>query len=430
MTVVELLIYITIAFVLQVAIFGAVAFRRHWGIYQDMRHRMVGFDTDIIGEADLSRPELDHPPSQEAHWKGFRNFRVSKKIFEDRNKNVCSFYLMPTDDEPLADFQPGQFLTFQLNIDDPSGEGRKPIVRCYSLSESPGHDHYRISVKRVPAPAGSTDLPPGLSSNHLHDHVQEGDVLAVRAPGGHFFLQPGNGPIVLIGGGIGITPMISMLNAALSTGSKREMWLFYGVRNSTEHVMKDHLAALARDHDNFRLHVCYSSPQPGDVEGVDYHHRGHVDLTLLRQTLSLKPYQFYICGPSAMMEALVPALYDWGVPKQNVFYEAFGPASLIKSQPQDTLSPHEITSSLPVSVTFAKSGKTVTWDGSSASLLEFAEDNGIEVASGCRAGGCGSCQVSIDEGEVEYPQPPDFDPDLGCCLMCVSRPTRNLTLQA
>lgn len=424
MTVLELLIYITLAFVLQVTVLAAVAFRRHWGVYQDMRHRVAGFDSDVTNEADLSRTELVQAPSAETHWKGFRDFRVSKKFFEDQKKNVCSFYLTPTDGGPLADFQPGQFLTFQLNVDGPAGAGAKPIVRCYSLSESPGLDHYRISVKREPAPLGSTDLPPGLSSNHLHDHVQEGDILSARAPGGHFFLQPGNGPVVLIGGGIGITPMLSMLNASLSSGSQREIWLFYGVRNSAEQVMKDHLATLAREHDNFRLHICYSAPLPEDVEGVDYQHRGRVDITLLRQTLLLKPYQFYICGPTAMMESLVPALRDWGVAEQNIFYEAFGPASLVKSNPQvDTSLP-------PVSVTFAKSGKTLTWDGSSASLLDFAEAHGVEVESGCRAGGCGCCQVSIDEGEVEYLQAPEFDPEPGSCLMCVSRPTRNLTLQA
>ncbi len=272
--------------------------------------------------------------------------------------------------------------------------------------------------------------PPGLASSHVHDTVREGDVLRVRAPGGHFFLEAGNAPIVLVAGGIGLTPMLSMLNASLLNGSSREIWLFYGLRNSSEHVMKGHLEALAKEHSNFRPCVCYSRPQPGDILGTDYWHEGHIDIELLRLTLSLKPYQFYVCGPRALMETLIPALDEWGVPEQNIHYEAFGPASLAKSARQEPPALEGETVSVPVMVTFAKSGKSIAWDGSAVSLLDFAETNGIEVASGCRAGGCGSCQTTIEDGEVEYLQAPDFEPELGCGLLCISRPNRNLTLLA
>ncbi len=104
--------------------------------------------------------------------------------------------------------------------------------------------------------------------------------------------------------------------------------------------MKEHLEALAKAHPNFRLRVCYSRALPDDVLGDDYFYDGHINIALLRQTLSLKPYQFYVCGPRAMMESLIPALDEWGVPEQNIYYEAFGPASL------------------------AKSGKSLTWDES------------------------------------------------------------------
>ena len=194
--------------------------------------------------------------------------------------------------------------------------------------------------------------------------------------------------------------------------------------------MKDHLTALSEKHANFRLHVCYSAPSPEDVEGRDYQHRGRVDVTLLRLTLSLKPYQFYVCGPRPMMETLVPGLRDWGVPEQNIHYEAFGPASL--APPETDRTAAEDVAAVPegVTVTFAKSGTSVAWDGNSESLLDLAEKNGIDVTSGCRAGSCGSCQTPIEEGEVDYAHAPDFDPDPGCCLLCVSRPRQNLTLSA
>jgi uncharacterized protein len=332
------------------------------------------------------------------------------------------------------DFKPGQFLTFRLDVADPAAGGRKQIVRCYSLSDRPGLDHYRVSVKRV--------SPPGLSSGYLHDIAREGDVLAVRAPGGHFFLEPGSGPVVLVAGGIGITPMLSMLNAAVANGRAgesphasyddaplpgrgRDIWLFYGVRNSAEHVMKEHLEALAAKHPNFRLHVCYSRPLPRDTKGADYHSEGHVDIALLRLTLPLGPYQFYVCGPRPMMESLVPALRAWGVAERNIHTEAFGPASLARPAPAEA-GPARA----PIRVTFSKSGKSLAWDESAECLLDFAEKNGVEVVSGCRAGSCGTCQTTIEEGEVAYLRAPDFDPDPGCCLLCVSRPARDLTLAA
>ncbi len=430
MTVLELTTYITFAIVLQIGGFAVLAFFRHWQVYQGLKGRAAGFGNGLPEQADRELPPHPGPAGHAAPWEGFRDFRVARKVFEDESREVCSFHLVPVDGQPLPGFRPGQFLTFRLDVADPSTGGVKKTVRCYSLSDRPGLDHYRISVKRVPAPKGSADLPPGLLSNHLHDHVIEGDVLPVRAPSGHFFLDPGSGPVVLIAGGIGITPMLSMLNASLENGDSREIWLFYGLRNGAEHVMKTHLEALAEKHPNFHLRVCYSRPLPGDGKGTDYQNEGHVDIALLRLTLSLKPYHFYICGSPAMMESLVPALDEWGVPDQNIHYEAFGPASLARPSRRQPEKTEAGPAAQSITVTFSKSGKSLTWDENAASLLDFAEENGIEVASGCRAGGCGSCQVAIEEGEVDYNQAPDFDPDPGSCLLCISRPRHDLTLSA
>ena len=93
----------------------------------------------------------------------------------------------------------------------------------------------------MPPPANGRDLPPGLSSNYFHDHVNKGDKLQVRAPSGHFFLERGNEPVVLIGGGIGITPILAMLGDTLKNGINREIWLFYGIFNSADQAMKEHL---------------------------------------------------------------------------------------------------------------------------------------------------------------------------------------------
>jgi len=430
MTVGELALYISLAIVLQLALFSALAFFRYWRSHRNFERQFAGFESRRAEATTALEAPLT--AARAAAWSGYRDFQVVRKVVEDKCRSVCSLHLTPEDRGALPAFMPGQFLTIQLNVTDSSTGKVGEVVRCYSLSDGPGLDHYRISVKRIPPPAGSADLPPGLASGFLHDFVQEGDILAVRAPAGHFFLEPGDGPVVLIAGGIGITPMLSMLNATLARENPREIWLFYGVRNGAEHVMKAHLEMLAERYPNFRLHVCYSQPSPGDVRGRDYRHEGYVDITLLRQMLPLKPFHFYVCGPRAMMEALVPALDAWGVPEANIHYEAFGPASLSPSLRRRTagVEGEAVSGLVPVMVTFRRSGVSSTWDTDAESLLEFAERNGIRVPSGCRAGSCGSCQTAIEAGAVEYSQRPDFDPEPGCCLLCISRPVRDLVLLA
>jgi len=187
---------------------------------------------------------------------------------------------------------------------------------------------------------------------------------------------------------------------------------------------------LRKAHPNFHLHVCYSSPAEGDVEGVDYHHSGRIDLQLLRSTLKLMRYQFYVCGPRQMMETLVPALAEWGVATDDIYYESFGPASLIKHENSTRQVTIEETVAQAFTITFSKSDKSIPWDPGTDSLLEFAESNGIEVESGCRAGSCGSCQTGLAAGEVDYNQAPDADVDSGHCLMCITTPKSDLTLVA
>ena len=249
----------------------------------------------------------------------------------------------------------------------------------------------------------------------------------IRPPSGHFHLiddEPLR--IVLIGAGIGYTPMLSILNSVLERGVGREVWLYYGVRNGREHIKKGHLQALADGHDNFHLHVCYSAPGGDDVEGVDYDHRGRVDLPLLRNTLRLARYQFYVCGPKPMMESLVPGLQEWGVDSADIHYESFGPATLIKHEKPALAA----SNAQPVEINFRRSGKRLTWDPAAGSLLELAESNGIDVDSGCRAGSCGSCQTALTAGEVEYSQLPDADIEPGHCLLCIATPSCDLVLEA
>ncbi len=404
----------------QIALLALIGLHRRSGRYRD---------SDTPGyQRNSTASEINQLSSAPA-WQDYKEFLVQHCVDEDENRSIRSFYLVPVDGIPLPDYQPGQFLTFKLPVEGPSSHQAKSIVRCYSLSDRPGKDHYRISVKRVPAPADRPELPPGLSSNFLHDRINEGDRLLVKPPSGHFHLTADASlPIVLIAGGIGITPMLSILNTLMHRNDQREIWLYYGVRNGAEVVMREHLLDLAAGHDNFHFFLCYSDPREDEEAEKDYQHGGRIDIPLLRATLKLMRYQFYVCGPAAMMESLVPGLEEWGVAGEDIYYEAFGPATLnrrAQARPDRDTSTAEA-----VTVTFGNSGKSVQWDPQAGSLLEFAETQGIEVESGCRAGSCGSCQTAIASGEVEYSQQPDDDLDPGQCLLCISTPKSDLTLVA
>jgi ferredoxin len=165
--------------------------------------------------------------------------------------------------------------------------------------------------------------------------------------------------------------------------------------------------------------------------GQDFQHRGRVDVTLFRMELPIRPYHFYLCGPTSMMETLVSGLEDWGVPEQRIHFEAFGPASIKHRKAESCLAnPAAAASAADITVTFAKSGKRAAWSPQTGSLLELAEAQGIPIDSGCRAGGCGTCQTTIQSGAVAYKQPPDYDPEPGTCLMCVCTPKSDVTLEA
>ncbi len=428
MTVGLLVLIIITVLLLQVSVVVLVGLNRHNRQYREIDARASKPQT-LSGSQELVPSSTDVPSTSAASWEGFRELSVQRREIEDVNKSICSFYLVPIDGQPLPSFRPGQFLTFKLQMEDPVTLQSKTVVRCYSLSDRPQSDYYRVSIRRVSAPVDQPEVPPGLSSNFFHDHVHKETLLMVKSASGHFHLMEDELlPVVLIGGGIGITPMLSILNTLLENGSTRDVSLYYGVRNGAEQIMKEHMQSLAKAHANFHLHLCYSNPSDNEVVGVDYQHKGRVDIPLLRITLKLMRYQFYICGPKPMMESLVPGLEDWGVNADDIHYESFGPASLVK---HETPKPQtESISAQKNTVTFSKTGTHIPWDPDVGSLLELAEAQGIEVESGCRAGSCGCCQTVLETGEVEYSQQPDADVEPGHCLLCISTPKGDLTLAA
>jgi len=355
-------------------------------------------------------------------WEGYRTFLVDRKVPE--SETITSFYLRPEDGEQLPAHRPGQFLTFRLEIPGHT----TPITRTYTISDSYHPEYYRVSIKLEPAPADRRDAPPGLSSNYFHDHVEPGTKLCVRAPRGKFHLDPvDDAPVVLLSGGVGLTPMISMLNAIVVAGSKRAVWFIHGTRNGREHAMGEHVRQVAAAHDNVRAHIVYSRPGPDDVRGRDYDSAGHVSVELLRQLVSGNDFDCYLCGPTPFMKSLYNGLLAWGVPETCIHYEFFGPAKALKERAEAAPGvPAEGAEAF--SVTFAGSGVTVAWDASAGSLLDLAEVHGLHPEYSCRSGICHTCMSALREGEVEYLLEPADMPDPGCVLICCSRPKSDVVI--
>ena len=232
-------------------------------------------------------------------------------------------------------------------------------------------------------------------------------------------------PVVLLAGGIGITPLLSMLNALVEIESQREIWFFLGVRNKKEHMMKEHLEKVVKENPNVNLKIFYSSPGESDLKDQDYDVEGRIAVSKIKTFLPSNNYDFYICAPPPMVKDLRAELADWGVPKENIHFEAFGQATVkkckadsVKEQPQK------------IDIRFTRSGKILPWSPNFTSLLEFAEKNDIPLDSGCRAGNCGTCLTAIKNGEVTYVGEPGSPPEEGSCLTCISIPKGNLTLDA
>jgi len=160
MTSLSLLLWIVLGIALQLAVYLSISFWRHWLDYLALHSRAAELNLSVTQDVP---PPISEPSV--AAWPGFRTFRVDRKTVEDAAQSVCSFYLVPEDGQPLPPFLPGQFLTFHLDVPAAAG-GLEQITRCYSLSDAPCPDYYRISIKRVLPPMGS-QVPPGRSSHFL-----------------------------------------------------------------------------------------------------------------------------------------------------------------------------------------------------------------------------------------------------------------------
>jgi len=373
----------------------------------------------------------------EWRWEGSRKFVVDQVVKENQAGDIRSFYLAPHDDRPLPDFKPGQFLTFHVRI--PTED--RPVVRCYSLSGAYREEEkkYRVSIKRLEG---------GLCSTFFHQKLRQGDILDVNAPGGSFFLDmERDWPVVLIGGGVGVTPVLSMLEAIdVSQQHSRPTTFVYGVKTAGEVIQGSEVVEIANRNPNVQAWFCYSDPEGHERTLIDQsraaretarpddwpavHHVGRrvsVDW-LFDEVLPLgaeQTHHFYCCGPPPMMEAVLNDLEARGVPEKQIHSEQFGPASVSKKR-QTSVTKAVAKAKLR----FDKSSEELEWDGSAPNILALAEEHGIDIPWGCKVGHCHECKVAVKSGKVRYVQEPPKQPEPGTCLTCQAVPDGDVTIDA
>lgn len=358
-------------------------------------------------ESETNKQALE----QNNRW---QNCQVERVVQE--SEQVKSFYLKPQNDH-IARFKAGQFLTVKANING------KEQVRTYTVSSSPEDALYRISVKHEHSDINGA----GVFSSWLHQHVKLGDSLQFKVPTGAFFIEPNiERPAVLLAGGIGITPMMSMarhlLQDSIRTRSMRPLILICSARNMAQRSFFQELAAL-EEQSSGHIHVYWvlSEPEVSAIKGQDYHLQGRISGGFLQALLPIDDYEFFLCGPPGFMQSMYDLCIDLGVADERIQAEAFGPASLTRQtseQSETEPSPIGVESAI---VGFLDSGFEQAWSAEDGNLLEFAEAHGMSPEFGCRSGQCGSCKVPLTKGKVNYAQKPSCaytdDEVVLCCAV-------------
>ncbi|KAH7092921.1 globin-like protein [Paraphoma chrysanthemicola] len=264
-------------------------------------------------------------------WDDWRDFKIARK--EKESEEITSFYLTPVDTElKLPVYKPGNYISVSVFVDEL--EGGVYQARQYSLSDAPGKDYLRISVKKEPGleigePKHLTHA--GYISNLLHETKKVGDVVRVSHPFGDFFFDENEGekdaPIVLISAGVGLTCLTSVLNTLVEKKSSRPVSWIHGARNTDTRAFKKHIDKLAKENENVHALYFSSEPKQGEIEGQDYHIKGRIDLEKIDKSILFadnEKTQYFVCGPTQFMLDVEEKLKSYGVPAARVKMELFG----------------------------------------------------------------------------------------------------------
>lgn len=429
----------------------------------------IGHFVLLIEEIDLTHPTAElsaqkqqtgmTPTPQLPQWsQGEIAVRCVQILDETHDVKTFRFVAEPA---VWFAYKPGQFVTLNLEING------RPVKRSYSISSSPSRPHtLDITVKRVAAPIDAPAASPGLVSNWLHDHISVGSKLRLNGPFGKFTCvdAPSN-KLLFLSAGSGITPMMSMSQWLCDTAADADMIFLHSARSPRDIIFQQQLQVLAAHYPNFKLAITTTR---SEIKQPWYGYTGQLNSMML-QTIApdFLDRQVYVCGPSPFMDAARTLLTDLNFPMQNYYSESFGSPKATKprvnqstalalAQKSDETVPKSApaerksndsspdlklvkpaASSTPTlsspTIVFAKSGKEITCEAEDC-ILDVAEQEKIDIPSGCRIGVCGACKRKVIEGEVKYEENPsalkETDRQQGIVLPCVAYPVGRVVLEA
>ncbi len=358
------------------------------------------------------------PTAQRPSRKWSGKLRVGK-IF-DETPDVKTFRLMnPLGGTLPFTYLPGQFLTVSIDV-----EG-KAVKRGYTIASSPTQQDYaEITVKHEEK---------GVVSGFLHQRVNEGDLLEFSGPSGAFTFSGRECKcILLIGGGVGITPLMSVLRYLMDRSWSGDIFLIYGVKTPRDIIFREELEYLQRRHPNLKVVITVSRPEGTGWTGPI----GHINKELIVQTVpDVATRYVHICGPVSLMETVKTLLKELGVPLGRIKTEAFGPAlGKPEPSPQPTGAEAEAKAagvSLPT-VTFTLSDKSAPL-APDKPILDVADEIGVEIDNSCRVGTCGLCRVKLLSGKVTMEVEDGLEPgdkEKGIILACQAKSTGNVEVEA
>lgn len=360
-------------------------------------------------------PDNPPPPLETGHLPidGHRPLKLA--AVEQESELVTSYWLASPDGTALQTPAAGQYLPISVDV-----PGHGALLRTYTISAYEA-GRYRLSIKRERL----SGRPSGRVSNHIHDNWAAGDLISAGVPQGQFVLDKSSSrPIVLLAGGIGITPLLAMLREQAIREAARKVVLIAAMRHQHDHPFRSEVVNLARRMPNLTVHVRYSVRLPGIEGGAAPDSYGLVDEALLHDVVRSPDADVYLCGPASFMNALDQALAAFGVPDERIRYESFGSATIDRRRKQAPV----IKSGVHAVVSFAKSAVTAPFDPRALSLLEFAEDLGLNPPFNCRSGSCGACATQKLSGAVRYESSPTAIVADDRVLLCLALPDGPVSL--
>ena len=388
-----------------------------------MLYRVGRHYLDLRDEVKMSKTKLAAAkklgagPKKKKFWSG--ELRIAR-VF-DETHNVKTFRMVPLDGGPLPfEAIAGQYINLALSIDG------KRVNRSYTIASSPTRNAYvEISVKRD-----------GVASKHLHANVKEGDKIKVSAPAGKFYFAGHEAKrVILVAGGVGITPMMSVIRSLTDRCTDVEMFLIFAVKKRNDVIFERELEYLTARYPNLKVKITLTDPGDAEPGGLWDGAKGRISAELVKDFVPAPiTGPVMLCGPEPQMQAARKLFVELGVPTEKVFEEAFvsPPTPKDETEADAAMTPVEVDTGGDHVVTFKRAGKTA--EGiAGLTILEAAEENEIAIPFECRSGICGQCKCKLVSGRVVMEAQDALtaaDRAKGLILACQARPVQNCEVDA